>query len=62
MSISVGITPVNYIELKKKWESLLKRVKTEEDFNKLSDEEKKTFLTCNVIFAPSWTLKSTKGA
>ena len=56
----IGIIPVNRTELKKKWENLLKRVKTKEDFNKLSDKEKELFIVCNTTLAPSFSLKSAK--
>ena len=55
--------PIMDIEkLRKEWQRLLSVVKTKEDFDKLPEKEKELFITCNVLLAPSFMLKSAKGA
>lgn len=55
-----NIIYTDYNELLRKWSYFLSKVKTIEDFNKLSPEEQSVYKRCNLLIAPSYSLKPSK--
>ena len=55
-----GILPVDHNAALIEWRRLRAKVKTREDYNKLSEDDKRLFRACNILFAPSFSLETSK--